>query len=107
MRVLTAAVLGLVGGCGPNHGSGDDDGVPVDARADAAVDAPGPDGEPPFDGDVYANSYQKLYKVDPDTLQVMLVGQFGWPEGYDQELMTDIAVDKQGKITGISFGAVF
>lgn len=101
MRVLAAAVLvGLTAACGPHGGSSDDDGVP-------AIDA-GPDAGPaPFEGDVYAHSYQRLYRVDPDTLQVTLVGNFGWPEGFEQELMTDIAVDRDGHITGISFGAVY
>jgi hypothetical protein len=56
---------------------------------------------------VYAHSYQKLFKVNPDTLEVTLIGEFGWPGGPETDLMTDIAVDRDGEITGVSFGAVY
>lgn len=104
MRALAvpAALALACAACGPHRGAGDDD-----HDAPAPIDAGGIDAPVPFEGDVYAHSYTKLYKVDPDTLQVMLVGPFGWPDGHDQELMTDIAVDRNGDITGISFGAVY
>src|SRR5262249_312843 len=63
--------------------------------------APGDNGTPA----VYANSDTELYLVDPDTLTVTLVGPFGWPNGDDQ--MTDIAVDKNGLMVGISFDKVY
>ncbi|HTM22676.1 MAG TPA: hypothetical protein VL172_19270 [Kofleriaceae bacterium] len=89
----------VVAGCGPNAG------VAADA-AGTGNDADPADARPPgFTGNIYAHSYQNLYKVDPDTLDVMLIGPFGWPNGED--MMTDIAVDKNGDITGISFGAVY
>lgn len=103
MRLLAASCLGLLAACGPHRGDDAADDDPIDA----ATDAPAVDTLPPFEGDVYAHSYTRLYKVDPDTLSVMLIGAFQWPEGYEQELMTDIAVDRNGQITGISFGAVF
>ena len=84
--------------CGPNARESVDAGGGSDAS---------PDALPEFLGAVYAHSYQKLYKVEPDTLEVTLVGSFGWPEGFEQELMTDIAVNKDEEIIGISFGAVF
>jgi hypothetical protein len=78
------------------------DGPPSD------VDAAWPDsGPPPFMGNVYVHSYWNLYKVDPDTLALDLIGPFGWPAGYEQEMMTDLAVDKDNNITAISFGNVF
>lgn len=58
-------------------------------------------------GSVYAHSYQHLYKVDPDSLAVTLIGTFGWPEGPDADLMTDIAVDRKGDIIGVSFGSLY
>jgi hypothetical protein len=118
---FTVAVLaggGLSGAaCGP-----DVPGLAVDARDD--VDAPGvPDGGQgtpdafvipdaadagvPFFGKVYANSYQNLYAVDPDTLAVTLIGAFGWPSGPEGDMMTDIAVDHLGNIVGISWGALY
>jgi hypothetical protein len=107
MARVTVTILVLAAACGPSAGDGDDDGVTIDAAADAAVDGGGPDAAPPFEGEVYAHTYKKLYRVDPDTLAVALIGDFGWPAGFEEELMTDIAVDKAGQITGISFGAVF
>lgn len=105
LALAAAPALALaVTACGPhNPGDGDDDGT----GTDAAVDAPALDGEPAFLGDVYAHSYQRLYKVDPDTFAVSLVGTFDWPAGPDSELMTDIAVDKDGHIVGITFGGVW
>lgn len=84
--------------CGPNERDpgGDPDAAP---NADAPLE--------PFDGAVYAHSYQNLYKVDPDNLQVALVGTFDWPAGPGTDLMTDIAVDKDENIIGITFGAVW
>ena len=99
-------VFALVAACGPGPredtvdatGPGGADATPDDATLPDA-------GPPPFMGAIYAHSYQNLYRVDPDTLAVTLVGPFGWPMGED--LMTDIAVDADGNITGISFGAVY
>jgi hypothetical protein len=59
----------------------------------------------PLDYAVYANSDSSLYRVDPDTLQVTLVGAFGWPSGSDQ--MTDIAIDRSGNMLGISYDKVY
>ncbi len=54
---------------------------------------------------VYAHSDAELYRVDPDTLKVQLVAPFTWPNGSDQ--MTDIAIDKNGLMIGISFDKVY
>ncbi len=101
-RWVTIALV-LATACGP----------PVhpdaDARPEDVPDAvPEPDsGPPPFTGNVYVHSYDNLYAVDPDTLAVTLIGPFVWPAGFEDEMMTDIAVDRDGEITGISFGAVY
>lgn len=100
---MRAAVIVLALGvvaCGPNER-----GQQADANGSHA-DAPPPgiDGVAPFFGAIYAHSYQHLYKVDPDTLEVTLIGAFDWPAGYEDELMTDIAVDADEHITGITFG---
>lgn len=99
-RFLVPMVLSAIG-CGPPPRDQSVDAAlgPGDSHADAYVE--------PFLGAVYANSLAKLYKVDPDTLQVTLVGPFVWPAGYEQELMTDIAVDKDENVVGISYGAVY
>ncbi len=63
---------------------------------------------PPIDGTeqvttyVYAHTSSALYRVDPDTLAVMLVGNFS---GGDS--ITDIAIDKSGLMIGISFTSVY
>lgn len=55
---------------------------------------------------VYAHTASTLYKVDPDTLQVTMVGDFNWGSvGSDQ--MTDIAIDKTGQMLGVSFSRVY
>jgi hypothetical protein len=107
-------VLAVAVGCGPSA-SGDDD-VGQDAGAGDAsfpqLDSswPWPDGASPdapvgFMGAVYAHSASQLYTIDPDTLDVTLVGAFGWPSGSDQ--MTDIALDKDANMVGISFNTVY
>ena len=69
--------------------------------------APAPDGVTPYTGEpvVFAHSATKLYKIDPANLSVTLIGAFKWPSFPDQ--MTDIALDKKGKMTGISFSRVY
>ncbi len=76
------------------------DGAPV--VADAA-----PDAFVPFIGWIYAHDNTTLFRVDPRTLAVVQIGPFQWPSGVSNELMTDIAVDKNGGLTGVSFGAVY
>ena len=81
-------------------------GPPPEPAADGGpADARGADAKPPpFFGHIYAHSYQKLYSVDPDTLDVTLIGTFDWPAGPGAELMTDIAVDQDNQIIGVTFG---
>jgi hypothetical protein len=54
---------------------------------------------------VYAHSDTDLYRIDPDTLAITHVGPFGWPRGADQ--MTDIAIDRDGKMVGVSYDKVY
>lgn len=93
-QAIAAAVL--LAACGPPPRE--------ETPADAAVGG-APDADEAFFGKVYANSYFNLYGVDPDTLEVTLIGPFGWPNGDD--MMTDIAVDKDDNVYGISWGAVY
>jgi len=91
--------------CGPdarNGNGGDDDGPPVDAPT-----TPTTDGDPIGGGQtyVYAHTADALYRVDPDSLAITKVGNFGWSSGSDQ--MTDIAIDKTGMMIGTSFTAVY
>lgn len=98
---LFAVVIGLVA-CGAPERR---DGFP-DAAGPGADGDPGPTG----DGDatqtfVYAHTASTLYRVDPDTLAITMVGPFGWSNGGDS--MTDIAIDKTGQMIGISMSAVY
>jgi hypothetical protein len=54
---------------------------------------------------VYAHTSSTLYKVDPDTLAISMIGNFVWPGLPDQ--MTDLAIDKNGVMVGVSFGSVY
>lgn len=110
---ITAALVLLLAACvdeegifgdGPPHTA---DAGTQDTQAQWPDVAPAPDGVTPYTGDpvVYAHSATELYKVDPATFAVTLVGKFGWPSGSDQ--MTDIALDRKGKLTGISFDTVY
>ncbi len=112
MRKLWAIALFLTA-CGPgttlipDGGNGGPDATPHDGSV--FVDAPPIiDGAPVFFGKIYAHSYSDLYSVDPDTLTTTHIGPFLWPpEVGGSDMMTDIAVDKNGNITGVSFGSVY
>lgn len=105
-----AALLGAA--CGPSTSTGDDDvvadsGAGIDAGSGFAdADPFRPDAPPPPENAaVYAHSSNTLFRVDPDTLIVTQVAPFQWPNGLDT--MTDIAIDKDGNMIGISFDSVY
>jgi hypothetical protein len=101
-RAVLVVALAAAGACGPNERE-NTDADPSAPDAPPMADAP----LPPFMGAVFAHSYFNLYKVDPDTLEVMLIGPFNgatWPGG---EMMTDIAVDRDESIVGITFGSLY
>ena len=77
------------------------------AGADAAPGGGGGGSDPALDAAVYAHSASDLYKVDPDTLEVMHVAPFAWPTQVFYDQMTDIALDKDGHMVGISFSRVY
>ncbi len=100
--VLCAAACGPAGRQG---GAGDDDAV--DGGVDASDNG---SGSGSGSGDVsvtfvYAHTASALYKVDPDTLAITMIGNFAWSNGSDS--MTDIAIDKTGVMIGVSFTAVY
>ncbi|MGE0872033.1 MAG: hypothetical protein AB7P03_25975 [Kofleriaceae bacterium] len=105
MTDFRLVVVGLIGfaACGPgarSGGNGDDD-----DGDDASV--PMHDAPPSTDGTtfVYAHTSTKLYRVDPEMLTITPVGDFAWSAGDDS--MTDIAIDKNGAMIGISFTSVY
>ena len=77
----------------------------------AGDEAPGngytPPGTPAAEAKVYAHSDSALYTVDPDSLQVTLIGEFLWSEDAPFDSMTDIAIDGAGHMVGISFDHVY
>ncbi|HTJ47338.1 MAG TPA: hypothetical protein VL463_34805 [Kofleriaceae bacterium] len=91
--------------CGGSASTPDAPGGPADSST--AIDATPVDAFVPFIGWIYAHSNTELYRVDPRTLAVIDVGPFQWPTGMEQEFMTDLAVDQNGKLTGVSFGNVY
>jgi hypothetical protein len=99
----TALISVLLIACGPS--ARDDNGGSVDAgkQPDAHTGGGSGDGETAY---VYAHTPSTLYRIDPDTLSVQMVGNFGWGSvGTDQ--MTDIAIDKYGTMIGVSFSRVY
>jgi hypothetical protein len=97
--ISIAAAMAAATACGPARGRpGDDDsGTPDASGGDSG-------GNPGFTF-VYAHTATELYKVDPDTLQITRVGPFQWAGAADQ--MTDLAIDKTGRMIGVSFTAVY
>ncbi|MBI5512392.1 MAG: hypothetical protein HY909_01410 [Deltaproteobacteria bacterium] len=122
MKRLAWAVLVGVGGCGSEPSpfvQGDASGVQDTAEevSDGAVeDAPGDrpvvpvrDTGPGLDQTVvYAHSDTVLYSVDPRSLAVRMVGTFSFlPGDMNQHGMTDLAVDAEGRITGVTRDALY
>jgi hypothetical protein len=108
MRVALVIMLaGAAAACGPSKtGSGDDT---IDAQGSGAIDA-APGGGPDASNEtaaVYAHTSGELYRVDPDTFAVTLVAPFGWPPSVGSDTMTDLAIDKNGVMIGISYTRVY
>jgi hypothetical protein len=102
--LAVSAVASLSFSCGPasssEPGGGSADG------GDQQPDASPPPTTLPETAAVYAHSASELYRIDPDTLAMELVGNFQWMDsGPDQ--MTDIAIDRDGQMIGISFDKVY
>ncbi len=123
-RAVLAAVL-VVSGCSagtedkgsgtrltPDSGLSSDagdglggDGGLSDAAFDVADDAA---VEPPTGpAAVYGHSASTLYKVDPESLDAIELGAFKAESGGSITDMTDIALDKDGVMYGVTFGALY
>lgn len=89
------------GGSGPSLPPPSDGGISLGDTAPAANTPPG------MDVVVYAHSGSDLFKVDPKSLEVSRVGNFLIRGENDKvqylNTVTDIAVDKVGRMTGITF----
>jgi hypothetical protein len=105
----TLLIVALVAACGPSNKSGNGT---VDANGgggDGPADAQGTTG---LDGSnlmtsVYAHTSDTLFRVDPDTFAVTQIAPFGWPAAVGSDQMTDIAVDKNGMMIGVSYTRVY
>ncbi len=81
---------------------GDDDGtVGPDAATNPGVDAADSGGN----AAVFAHSASTLFRINPITYAVTRIGPFHWPSGSDT--MTDIAIDQDGVMIGISYHSVY
>ena len=104
---ILAPALGLalgaalaIAGCGPRVDGGDDD---DDGTADAAT---GGDRPPPQENAaVFAHTATELFRVDPATFAVTRVAPFTGDAAGDS--MTDIAIDSDGQMIGISYTRVY
>jgi hypothetical protein len=106
MRNAAWLVFVVLCACGPNTRDGDGLGGDDDGGGQPDAGGGGGGGGGGETVYVYAHTATTLYRVDPDTLQVQMVGDFNWGSvGSDQ--MTDIAIDKNGKMIGVSFSRVY
>lgn len=107
MRIAGLLALALVVACSPTvrhgNGGGADAGPGGDAPG-APGDGAGSDGTVVY---VYAHTADALYRVDPDTLAITMIGSFGWPASVGTDQMTDLAIDKNGQMIGVSFTRVY
>jgi hypothetical protein len=85
--------------CDPDD---DNDGVP-DISDEAPLDSNWPGLA--IGGAIYAHTSSSLYKYDPILAAVETVGVFGFPNG--GQSMTDIAIDYEGRIYGVSFSNLY
>jgi hypothetical protein len=53
---------------------------------------------------IYAHTATALYRVDPDTYTITQVGDFGLSF---LEVMTDLGIDQNGNLMGVSFSSVY
>jgi hypothetical protein len=91
MAVVLA--LGVAAGCGVTEG------MDPDAGMDAAL--PVPPG-----ATVFAHTDKALYRMNTETLEISLVGNFGGAFTA-ADSMTDLAVDATGLMIGISFTQIY
>jgi hypothetical protein len=97
LTVFATALMGF--GCGPSPREG-----VVDA-AGSTVDGSTSTADAALETTVFAHTASALYRVNPDSLVVTKVSDFRWPNGNDS--MTDIAIDQNGGMVGISFDKVY
>ena len=103
--------------CSPEHGDDDD---AVDAGRDAAPDASRDAEVPQRDAEVWpdagivddevivwAHSAETLYGFDPRTNTVSTVGDFMDPDGVPVVTVTDLAVDRDGRVLVCDYTSLY
>ena len=95
-----ALTLVAVAACGSHTNSNVDGNHSVDGASDTYVYS-GNDGQT----SIYAHTSSTLYRVDPDSLAITMVGDFNFTQPFEQ--MTDLAIDKNGQLVGVSFFSVY
>ena len=119
--VLSSIALGvaLLVGCSASKdggtGSSTDAGVdapsgfdvPDGAEPDLGIASDTLDGAAPTDTFVYGNSQDRLYRLDATSLAVTDLGGFVDTSGAPIDQMTDIALDKDGDMYGVTFGDLY
>jgi hypothetical protein len=109
----TFLALALLAGC-----ANTDEFVGTDGSPSADVNKPNPrdgllagdafvapDGHELGKTKVFAHTEDALFQVDPETFGIAKVAAFVWPQQADK--MTDIALDKNGKMIGVSKTTVY
>jgi hypothetical protein len=105
MKAAIYTLLACATACSSEVGGAPDAGPPgnIDSGLSSSDAARDPERN---DATVFAHSSSQLYSIDPDSLAVTLVGDFGWPVG-TADSMTDVAVDRDGNMIGVSFTKVY
>ena len=102
--VFAMSVLGACGSAGRRGGNGDGG---TDLGPGDDLESAQHDFALPLSAQfVYAHTYSDLYRLDPETSAIVKVASFGWPLG-GTDMMTDLAIDKNGNMTGVSFKAIY
>lgn len=106
-------VLALLSSCADTDSFEDVDGA-VDAGLDSgkedlivAWDFIPPDGYQIGKAKVFAHTEGSLFEVDPDSLAITEIAPFSWPPNTDIAKLTDIALDKLGRMIGVSKTTVY
>jgi len=100
MRRPAICLAFLLSACGASAVADDDDDQP---SIDARIDGPTSDADDIDFSKVYAHSGTVLYRLDTTTLQPVMIGPFGLSSGS----ITDIAVDKNDRMLGISLDNIY
>ena len=96
--------IALLAACGSPSARGTIDGSPGGGDGSSSGGGDG-SGGPPGQTSIYAHTSNALYRVDPDTYAVTMVGNFDFSDFTEQ--MTDLAIDANGQMTGVSYTGVY